>query len=328
MYIITGGAGFIGSNIAAKMEAREMGPIVVVDRLRQNEKWRNIAKRELYDIIDPEYVFRFLSEYKSKIDGIIHMGAISSTTEVDVDLIFRTNYQFSVSLWDWCTENQKIFIYASSAATYGDGKLGFEDDCSIDFLRQLRPLNAYGWTKHQFDLRVARIVKNNGPTPPKWVGLKFFNVYGPNEYHKNKMASVIFNAYPVAEKGEPFKLFKSHNEGYHDGGQLRDFVWVNDCVEMVLWCIENKVNSGIFNCGSGSARSFNDLICAIYRTLGKEPKIEFVETPKSIRENYQYYTKANLDRLRESGFLFPATSLEEGIRQYLELFLTQDDRFR
>ena len=327
MYLITGGAGFIGSNIAAQMEQQGLGPIAIVDRLRDGQKWRNIAKRELYDVIAPETLSEFLDMCQNKIEAIIHMGAISSTTEANADLIYKNNFQFSIFLWDWCTAHQVPFIYASSAATYGDGSNGFVDDASIEYLKKLRPLNMYGWSKHQFDLRLARVVKDEGVKPPQWVGLKFFNVYGPNEYHKDEMASVIAKAYPMAKEGTPFKLFKSHKEGYSDGGQLRDFVWVGDCVDIVLWFLKNRSNSGLFNCGSGMARSFLDVINAVYKSVKRDSNIKFIDTPDNIRANYQYFTQASLTNLRDAGYSQPMTNIENGIQHYISYYLDKNDRF-
>ena len=313
MYVVTGGAGFIGSNIVAALEEKGLGKIVVADRLGEDDKWRNIAKRELADVIAPEGLSGFLEENKTNIKAVIHMGAISSTTETDVDLIFRNNYTLSLALWKWCTAHRARFIYASSAATYGDGGRGFDDDGSPEGLAPLRPLNPYGWSKHLFDMRVARMIADGEARPPQWAGLKFFNVYGPNEYHKGSMKSVVSQVFPKAMQDAPFELFKSHNPNYADGGQLRDFIWVGDCVDIVMWLLATEQVNGLFNCGTGKARSFADLASAVYRTLGKEPLITYKPTPVEIRDRYQYFTEARMDRLRRAGYETPFTSLEDGV---------------
>jgi ADP-L-glycero-D-manno-heptose 6-epimerase len=328
MLVVTGGAGFIGSNIVAALEDRHAGKIVVCDRLRHGEKWRNIAKRELADIVHPDDLLAYLETHRAEVEAVIHMGAISATTETDVDLIAKTNFKLSLSLWDWCASQQVRLIYASSAATYGDGALGFDDDGSIDHLARLRPLNAYGWSKNLFDRRVARAVADGDPCPLQWAGLKFFNVYGPNEEHKGAQRSVVSHIYPKAAADESAVLFKSHHPDFEDGGQLRDFVWVGDCVDMVLWLLDNDQVSGLFNCGSGQARSFADLAAAVFKALGREPQLDFVPTPEAIRDKYQYFTEADMSRARQAGFDNAPTSLEDGVAQYVRDFLHAADRFR
>jgi len=283
MYVVTGGAGFIGSNIVWALESRGLGKVIVCDRLRQGNKWRNLAKRELGGVVPPEGLFPFLDANATNIEAVIHMGAISSTVETDVDLIIDTNYRLSLALWRWCTQHHVRFIYASSAATYGDGSQGFDDASTPEALTRLKPMNAYGWSKHLFDRQVARMVANNEPRPPQWAGLKYFNVFGPNEYHKDRMRSVVCQVYPNARDGEPAILFKSHHPDYADGGQLRDFVWIGDCIDIVLWLLANPGVSGLYNCGTGKARSFADLTKAVYQALGKKPKIKYVPTPVEIR---------------------------------------------
>ncbi len=328
MYVVTGGAGFIGSNIAAAIEERGLGKVVVCDWLGEDDKWRNLAKRELADILDPDELFLFLAENQDGIKGVIHMGAISSTTETDVDLIINSNFKLSLDLWNWCAAHQVPMTYASSAATYGDGAQGFVDDPSLAALARLRPLNPYGWSKHLFDRRVMRMLKDREPEPPQWAGLKFFNVYGPNEYHKGTMQSVASKVFTDASAGKTATLFKSHHPDYQDGGQSRDFVWVGDCVDIVLWLLENPGVSGLFNCGTGQARSFHDLVTAVYRAMGKEPDINFVPTPEEIRDKYQYFTEADMGRLKAAGYAKPFTSLEDGVGVYVNDFLATDDRYR
>jgi ADP-L-glycero-D-manno-heptose 6-epimerase len=328
MYVVTGGAGFIGSNIAAAIEERGLGKVVVSDWLGQGDKWRNVAKRDLTNIIPPEDLFEYLGGNEYGIKGVINMGAISSTTETDADLIFRNNFKLSIDLWNWCTSHHVPYIYASSAATYGDGAHGFVDNSDREALAKLRPLNPYGWSKHLFDRRVMRMIDAEEPTPPQWVGLKFFNVYGPNEYHKGSMQSVASKVFTDASAGKTATLFKSHHPDYADGGQLRDFVWVGDCVDIVLWLLENPHVSGLFNSGTGQARSFHDLVCAVYKAMGKEPDINFVPTPEDIRDKYQYFTQADMSHLRAAGYDKPFTSLEDGVGSYVRDFLGAADPYQ
>ena len=328
MYVVTGGAGFIGSNMVAALEERGMGPIAVSDRLRNGIKWRNIAKRELADVVQPDRLFEFLEDHRSALRAVIHMGAISATTEADADLIVDTNFRLSMNLWRWCAANHVRLIYASSAATYGDGAEGFVDDATPEALARLRPLNAYGWSKLLFDRRVMRMLAEDERHPPQWVGLKFFNVYGPNEYHKGGQKSVAAHIFPAAAEGKAATLFQSHHPDYEDGGQLRDFVWVGDCVDVMMWLLENDEVSGLFNCGSGTARSFADLASAVYRALDREPEIAYVPTPVEIRDKYQYFTKADMSRLRAAGYTNEPTSLEDGITAYVRQFLDAADPYR
>jgi len=328
MYVVTGGAGFIGSNIVWGLESQGLGKVVVCDRLRQGNKWRNLAKRELAGVVPPEELFGFLDANATNIVAVIHMGAVSSTVETDVDLIIDTNYRLSLALWRWCTQHHVRFIYASSAATYGDGAEGFDDDSAPAALARLRPMNAYGWSKHLFDRQVARMIANNEPRPPQWAGLKFFNVFGPNEYHKDRMRSVACQVFPNARDGEPAILFKSHHPDYADGEQRRDFVWIGDCIDIVLWLLANPGVSGLYNCGTGKARSFADLTRAVYQALGKKPKIKYVPTPVAIRAKYQYVTQANMERLRAAGYKRPFTELEAGVDEYVTGFLAADDPYR
>jgi len=328
MYIVTGGAGFIGSNIVWALEQRGYSKIVVVDRLRDGVKWKNIAKRELYDVVHPDDMFGFMEEHNSNIKAVFHMGAISSTTETDADKILDNNFRLSMDLWQWCTAHHVRYIYASSAATYGDGEHGFVDHSSIGDLAKLQPLNPYGWSKQLFDRRVSRMLDSNDPHPPQWAGLKFFNVYGPNEYHKGTMQSVVSHVFPVANRGEAAKLFKSHHPEYADGGQLRDFVSVDDCVDVMMWLLDHPEVSGLFNCGTGQARPFKDLAAAVYAALGQEAQIDYIPTPEHLRDKYQYFTQADMNQLREAGYDKPFTPLEEGVRAYVQDFLYTDDPYR
>jgi ADP-L-glycero-D-manno-heptose 6-epimerase len=327
MILVTGGAGFIGSNLAAAL-ADQGTPVAICDRLRSGTKWRNIAKLELRDLIAPEQLEGWLAQRGSAVDAIVHMGAISSTTETDADLIIETNFRLSQLLWRWCAQHGKRFIYASSAATYGGAEAGFDDDASIAALAQLRPLNAYGWSKLLFDRWAVREVALGNGQPPQWVGLKFFNVYGPNEYHKGSMQSVIAQKYADAATGESITLYRSHRDGIADGGQQRDFVYVLDCVHVMLWLLATPQVSGIFNLGTGKARSFAQLATALYAAFGKSARLTYIDTPLAIRDNYQYFTEARMDRLRSAGYTRPFMSLEDGVADYVQHFLSRPDRYR
>ncbi len=328
MYVVTGGAGFIGSNVLAALEARGAHDLVVVDRLRDGGKWRNIAKRELTDIVAPERLFDFLDAHRTRIQAIFHMGAISATTERDADKIIENNFTLSIALWKWCTVNRVRLIYASSAATYGDGSAGFVDDMSAGHLATLRPLNGYGWSKHLFDRRISRRLAEGREAPPQWAGLKFFNVYGPNEYHKGPQSSVVSQVYPKAAVDAHFDLFRSHNPAYPDGGQLRDFVYVNDVVDVMMWLLDTPTVSGLYNVGTGKARSFADLASAVYRALGKAPNIRFKDMPVELRDKYQYFTQADMSRLRAAGYDKPFTELEDGVGDYVRRYLHSADPYK
>ncbi len=316
LVLVTGGAGFIGSHIVADLASTGMR-IVVSDLLRSGDKWRHLKDARLYDLIRPDALVDWLDRHRGKVAAIIHMAAISTTTETDIDRYVASNVRLTLDLWRWCTAHQARFIYASSAATYGDGTAGFSDDQSPAALAALHPLNPYGWSKHLVDRRLIDDVTRNQPTPPQWAGLKFFNVYGPNEAHKGPMQSMVSKLAPVISAGEPVILFRSHNPRYPDGGQLRDFVYVKDCVAVCRWLLENPAISGLYNVGSGTARSFLDLVNAVGAQLGRPPQIRFIDTPEAIRQQYQYFTQANVSKLRASGFNGGFRSLEDGIKDHL-----------
>jgi ADP-L-glycero-D-manno-heptose 6-epimerase len=328
MIVVTGGAGFIGSNVVASLDERGRGDIVVCDRLGDDERWRNLAKHEIADMVAPEALIGYLDDHAGEVEAIIHMGANSSTTETDADAMMASNFGASLALWHWCAANGKRLIYASSAATYGDGAEGFDDDGSIEALARLRPLNLYGFSKHLFDRRVARLVAEGAPAPTQWVGLKFFNVYGPNEFHKGAMMSLVTKNHARAAKGEAVTLFRSHHPDYADGGQRRDFVYVKDCVDAMLWLLDNPRISGLFNMGTGRAQTFLELVTALFEACGTKPDIHYVDTPPEIREKYQYFTEAGMGRLRQAGYDAPFRTIEEGVADYVASHLSQADPYR
>jgi len=327
MIVITGGAGFIGSFLLAKLEEEGCHDLVVSDWLGRDDKWKNIAKRELRDIITPEDLPVYLEKHAEEITAVVHMGAVSTTTEKDVDLIVRSNQRLTSELWDFCSAHGKQFIYASSAATYGAGENGFYDWEDLEYLNKLRPLNPYGWSKAFFDRKVARCKRDGRPMPAQYVGLKFFNVYGPNEYHKGGQKSVIAHIFPVIKRNEEVKLFKSYNPKYADGWQLRDFVWVGDIARVIIWLLENKHINGLFNVGTGKARSFYDLAKAAWTAMAMEPKIGFKEMPEELRGKYQYYTQANMGKLYSAGYPYKMTQLEDGVREYVVNYLNKEDPY-
>ena len=326
MLLVTGGAGFIGSNLVAALNDAGRTDVAVCDLLGHDGKWRNLAKRQLADLLPPAVIPAWLQG--RKLDAVIHLGAISETTATDGDLVIETNFRLSMRLLDWCAANATPFIYASSAATYGDGGGGFSDDPSIAALRTLRPMNLYGWSKHLFDLVVADRASRGDRLPPQWAGLKFFNVFGPNEYHKGAMASVLARRFDDIRGGHAVQLFKSHREGVADGDLRRDFIYVDDVVRVVMWLLATPAVSGIFNVGTGKARSFRDLILSAYAALGLQSNIQYVDMPEAIRDSYQYFTEARVDRLRGAGYNGGFTPLEDAVTLYVKGYLDCSDRFR
>ena len=329
MIIVTGGAGFIGSNLVASLHEKGIHDIVVCDRLGSDDRWHNLRNHEVAEIVPPEKLLSWMNGVVGagqKIDAIFHMGGIASTTEADVNLIIENNLTFGLQLWYWCTKNKVRFIYASSVATYGSGDQGFKDDQSIDYLRSLKPLNPYGWSKHLFDMQIIRLVAQ-GIMPPQWAGLKLFHVYGPNEYHKGSQKSVLAQMHPAASRGLAVKLFKSENPKYKDGEQLRDFVYVKDCCDVMLWFYDNPSITGIYNVGTGKARTFKDLALNLFKHVNQQPKIDYNDMPVTIRDKYQYFTEATLDKLQKAGYTKPFTSLEEGVADFVK-YLSAKDPYR
>ncbi|WP_231963736.1 ADP-glyceromanno-heptose 6-epimerase [Mycobacterium adipatum] len=319
----------MGSNVAAALDERGED-IAIVDTFGSDDlKWRNVAKRRVRELLTPDQLPAFLAGSNGGIDSIIHMGAISTTVEKDVDLIIRNNFRGSVDLWNWCATHDVPFVYASSAATYGDGKNGFADDFDQAALATLRPLNPYGWSKHVFDRWVHAEQRAGRSQPPKWAGLKFFNVYGPNEYHKGGQRSVAVQLFEQINSSGVAQLFKSDNPQYADGGQVRDFVWVGDCVSVALWMLgTDEAPNSVYNVGSGVARTFEDKARITFALLGIPPNIEFIDLPESLRGKYQYFTLAALDKLRAAGYDRPMASLEEGLETYIQSYLLREDIFR
>ena len=325
---VTGGAGFIGSNIVAKLAEDPDLDVVVCDRLREAElgKWRNIAKHPIGDFVAPEAMFDWLEKRWRDVELVVHMGAVSSTTEPDADKIIHSNFTLSRDLFRWCADHQRRFVYASSAATYGDS-VDFQDRDDLNSLAELRPLNTYGWSKSLFDLFAARQAARDY-APPQWVGLKFFNVYGPNEEHKHSMKSVASQIWPKVRDGHSVQLFKSYRDGVPDGGQSRDFVYVRDVADVVAWLAKNEQVNGIYNLGSGTARTFEDLARAVFAAAGRAPEIEYTPMPPAIRDKYQYFTQAHMERLQRAGYNQPMTSLEDGVTDYVKRYLSQPDPYR
>ena len=327
MIVVTGGAGFIGSNLVAALAERG-AHVVVCDVLGTDERWRNLSRHVIDDLIHPGALMAFLARHRDAVEAVFHMGANSSTMATDGDAIVASNVRPSLDLWHWCAAEGKRLIYASSAATYGDGAQGFDDAMDPAHLARLQPLNLYGWSKHMVDRFIAREVAEARPQPAQWAGLKFFNVYGPNEYHKGGMRSLAATNWPAVEAGGAIRLFKSHRAGIADGGQLRDFIHVADCVAVMLFLLDNPGVSGLFNVGTGQARSFADLARAIFAGAGLPEQIDYIDMPESLRARDQYYTEARMQRLRQAGFNAPFLSLEDGVGDYVRNHLSHADPYR
>tara|TARA_B100001059_G_scaffold71165_1_gene68253 strand:+ start:3064 stop:4032 length:969 start_codon:yes stop_codon:yes gene_type:complete len=322
MILVTGAAGFIGSNIVASLNKKGYKNIILCDWVDENIKKKNIEKLIYQKLVPPEKIIGYLNKTKN-IELIIHMGANSSTTETNFRLIYNINTRFSKNLWKWCTKNQVRLIYASSAATYGNGAKGFNDSDTQIY----KPLNIYGLSKYLFDRYVIKQAKK-GICPPQWVGLKFFNVYGPNEYHKGNMQSVVKHAFDQYNKFGKVKLFKSYNNKYMDGQQTRDFIYVDDCVSLINWLVKNRNISGIYNCGTSIERTFEELVKAMFNAINISPKIEYIAMPKNLRKQYQYYTKANMEKIRKKGYNIKFSSLEEGVNKYIKNYLLTEDKYK
>lgn len=327
MIVITGGAGMIGSIMAWHLNKLGRQDLVIVDRITHENQWQNLVHRHYAEYLDKDQLFEFLEE-NDGITAVIHMGAISATTERDFNKLVADNMHYSQDLWSWCTEYEVPFFYASSAATYGGGEQGY-DDASIE---NLRPLNGYGYSKHFFDQWVLQQVAQKQATPPAWAGFKFFNVYGPNEYHKERMASVAYHTFNQFSETGTMRLFKGTKPGVEDGMQLRDFVYVKDVADVMGFFLEaalkNKpVANAIYNIGTGQARSFKDLATNVMTSMGREPNITYIDMPQDLQGKYQYFTQAEMKKLRDAGYKKPFTTLEEGVKDYVQNYLLQDDPY-
>ncbi|WP_420138957.1 ADP-glyceromanno-heptose 6-epimerase [Sphingomonas sp.] len=326
MIVVTGAAGFIGSNFVSALNEDGSTDIAICDFFESGEKWRNLAKTAFTQFIQPAELIVWLKQ-RSDIEAVIHMGAISATTALDGDLVMHTNFSLSLALLDFCTSAGVPLLYASSAAVYGDGSAGFEDSIAPADILKLRPLNLYGWSKRQFDFVVADRIARGRPMPPVCTGLRFFNVFGPNEYHKGSMMSIVAKIADPIQRGERITLFKSHRDGIADGDQRRDFIYVKDAVMASLGLLQNA-RTGIFNIGTGTARSFRELAEATFVAFGRQPAIDYIDMPEEIREKYQYFTQASTDNLRQAGYAAPFASLEDNVADYVRSYLGREDRYR
>jgi ADP-L-glycero-D-manno-heptose 6-epimerase len=313
--LVTGAAGFIGSCMVGYLNRKGYNNIIIVDEFDDENKKPNYEDKKIIARVDRNGLFDWLNDHPMKIDFVFHLGARTDTTEFDYTILEKLNVDYSKKIWNYCVEKNIPLVFASSAATYGDGELGYKDDHDLPY--KLNPLNPYGKSKNEFDKWVLKEKRR----PPFWAGLKFFNVYGPNEYHKERMASVIFHSFNQIKFSGKVKLFKSHKPEYKDGEQLRDFVYVKDVVEICYWLMNEKPASGLYNLGTGKARTFKDLVTTIFKSLDKEPAIEFIDTPIDIRDKYQYFTEADMNKLRNAGYKEDFYSLEEGVETYVKNFL-------
>lgn len=319
--LVTGAAGFIGSCLVGYLNRKGYHNIIIVDEFSAEDKKPNYEDKKIIARVERAELFSWLTEHPIHIDFIFHLGARTDTTEFDYAVLEKLNVEYSQTIWNYCIEKRIPLVYASSAATYGDGALGYKDDHELPF--SLDPLNPYGKSKNEFDKWVLKQKQQ----PPHWYGLKFFNVYGPNEYHKGRMASVIFHSFEQINSTGKVKLFRSHRPEYKDGEQLRDFVYVKDVVNICFWLMNSSAGpgevpaSGLYNLGTGKARTFKDLVNAIFKSLEKKPAIEFIDTPIDIRDMYQYFTEADMTRIRDAGYAEKFYSLEEGVDTYVRNFL-------
>ncbi|MGN6507711.1 MAG: ADP-glyceromanno-heptose 6-epimerase [Tepidisphaeraceae bacterium] len=315
--IVTGAAGFIGRNCVAELNRRGKTDLLLVDVLGTDDKWKNLVGLTYEDLLTPEELVERIDldiGFVDEVEAIIHLGACSATTEKDADYLFQNNTRYTETLADWCIHNDIRFVYASSAATYGDGSLGYSDADAVT--PTLKPLNMYGYSKHLFDLWALQRGWLN-----KIVGLKYFNVFGPNEDHKGSMRSVVNIAYQQILKTGEVQLFKSDRPDYKDGEQMRDFVYVKDAVDVTLWFVDHPTANGLFNCGTGKARTWVDLASATFRAMGREPNIRFIDMPDHLKGKYQYFTQADAAKLRAAGYTKPFTTLEDAVKDYVDTSL-------
>ncbi len=321
MIIVTGAAGFIGSVMVGKLNSLGFTNLVLSDDFSSEEKSKNLKGKKFEEIIHRDDLFKWFDKNNDKVEFVIHIGARTDTAEFNKDVFDVLNLNYSKQLWQRCATNNTPIIYASSAATYGMGEFGYDDNHEI--VEKLKPLNPYGDSKNDFD----KWALQQDEQPPFWAGLKFFNVYGPNEFHKSRMASVIFHAFKQIGETGKMKLFRSHNPDFKDGEQLRDFVYVKDLVDVIVFLMENRPASGLYNLGTGTARTFVDLVKATFKAMGLEPDISFIDTPEDIRDKYQYFTEANMNKLRATGYSNEFTSLEDGVGDYVSNYLKTNSYF-
>jgi ADP-L-glycero-D-manno-heptose 6-epimerase len=321
MIIVTGAAGFIGSCLVGRLNADGLEDLILVDDFSNEEKELNLEGKRYKQRIHRDEFMQWFAEHAKEVKVVFHIGARTDTTEFDKAIFDKLNVNYSKDIWKICVENNVPLMYASSAATYGLGEYGYEDN--HDVVKELKPLNPYGESKNEFDKWVLQQKK----TPPHWYGLKFFNVYGPNEYHKSRMASVIFHAFGQITKSGGMKLFRSHNAEYKDGEQLRDFIYVKDVIEVCVFLFRNFPASGLYNLGTGTARSFLDLAKGTFKAMGKEENISFIDTPIDIRDKYQYFTEANMSKLKRAGYTNEFYSLEDGILDYVQNYLREKNYY-
>ncbi|MFW0777464.1 MAG: ADP-glyceromanno-heptose 6-epimerase [Rickettsiales bacterium] len=325
--LVTGGGGFIGSNLVTELLQRGTHNIVVCDEFGSSEKWRNLNKHPIYEVVPPKNMFSWLDENHQNLEMIFHLGAQSSTVEPNIDLSLEHNFRLSLKLWRWCNAKNVRFVYASSSATYGDGSKGFDDGLDSKTLHQLAPLSGYGWSKHLFDVHVSLEVERGECSIPQWVGLKIFNTYGPNEYHKKDQQSVITKIAQHALQAGRVNLFRSYNDNYANGEQKRDVIYVKDVVRVMLWCLDHPDVSGLFNLGTGTASTFNDMANAIFTAMSRPPNIHYVDMPETLAPIYQYYTQAKMDKLVAAGYSAGFMTLEQGITDYVQNYLVKDDQY-
>lgn len=313
--LLTGAAGFIGSYLLGYLNAKGYTDIIIADDFSDEDKWFNFDSKQFAEKIEREELFEWLEASGRHIDFVFHLGARTDTTEFDYSVHEKLNVEYSKKIWTYCTQHNIPLVYASSAATYGAGELGYKDD--HDLVEKLQPLNPYGVSKNEFD----KWALQQPEQPPFWAGLKFFNVYGPNEYHKERMASMVFHGFNQVKKNGKVRLFRSHRPDFKDGEQLRDFIYVKDVAAVCCWLMDHKIPSGLYNLGTGKARSFIDLITAVFTSMGMKPEIEFIDTPEDIRDKYQYFTEADMHKLINAGYTDPFTSVEDGVKDYVENYL-------
>lgn len=319
--LLTGAAGFIGSYLLGYLNKKGFSEIIIADDFSEEDKWFNFDSKQFIAKVEREQLFEWLKKEQPQIDFVFHLGARTDTTEFDYSVHEKLNVQYSKSIWNYCADKNIPLVYASSAATYGNGDLGYNDDHEI--VEKLQPLNPYGISKNEFDKWALK----QAAQPPFWAGLKFFNVYGPNEYHKGRMASVIFHSFNQVKSTGKVKLFRSHKPDFKDGQQLRDFIYVEDVARVCYWLMENPIASGLYNLGTGKARTFEDLVKATFTAMSREPVIEYIDMPEDIRDKYQYFTEADMTKLRVAGYEEKFYSLEDGVADYVKKYLLKKEYY-